>query len=948
MTFAPGALVRARGREWVVLPESAADLLVLRPLGGTDEEVAGVYLPLETVQPASFPPPSVASLGDHASCRLLRDAIRLGFRSSSGPFRSFAQLAVEPRPYQLVPLLMAMRQDVVRLLIADDVGIGKTIEAGLIARELLDRGEAKRLVVLCPPPLAEQWQQELSRKFHIETELVLASTAPRLERHCAVGQSLFELHKFVVVSTDFIKSDRRRDDFLRACPDLVIVDEAHTCAFDGGGGTGRHQRHQLLKGLAADPNRHLILVTATPHSGKETAFRSLLALLRPEFAALPETLAGAENEKQRRELAQYVVQRRRGDLKQYLDTTTPFPKREELEETYDLSPEYRALFKRVLSFARETVQNAQDGRHRQRIRWWAALGLLRSLASSPAAAAMTLRNRAEEDGTDSNESADEIGRRTIMDQEGDEAVETVDVAPGSQTEEDGPQSETRRQLLSMADEADALCGAKDEKLKRIVALLKKLVLEDDYHPIVFCRFIPTAAYLAEHLRKHLKGVTIEAVTGELAPSEREQRVLQLAQSPKRLLVATDCLSEGVNLQDHFDAVVHYDLAWNPTRHEQREGRVDRYGQNRATVRVLTYYGQDNHIDRIVLDVLLRKHKSIRTALGVSVPVPGAPSQVLEAVFQGLLAPRQEQLDLFSNNPEQLSLFEETVVFPQRHDIHQEWEAAAGREKLSQTVYAQGTIKVDEVARELDAVRRAIGSSTDVARFVTEALRAHGATVGGTNGTIEVGLKGAPLAIREAIGDGKGFTARFELPVPEGVLHLQRTHPIVEHLASHVLTTALDTQVGAAIAQRCGVIETKAVSKRTTLLLVRLRFHILTKRGTEEWPLLAEDCLVLGFRGAPQTAEWLSQQDADALLAAIPSGNVNPDRARDFLRRVLDDAGMAAIKPQLKQMADTRGAELLDAHRRVREAAKAKGTSHRIQAAGEPDLLGVFVLLPAVS
>ncbi|MGC9985316.1 MAG: helicase-related protein, partial [Polyangia bacterium] len=592
MTFAPGALVRARGREWVVLPESAQDLLVLRPLGGTDEEVAGVYLPLETVEPATFPPPSVDSLGDHASCRLLRDAVRLGFRSSSGPFRSFAQLAVEPRPYQLVPLLMAMRQDVVRLLIADDVGIGKTIEAGLIARELLDRGEAKRLVVLCPPPLAEQWQQELSRKFHIETELVLASTAPRLERHCAVGQSLFELHKYVVVSTDFIKSDRRRDDFLRACPDLVIVDEAHTCAFDGGGGTGRHQRHQLLKGLAADPNRHLILVTATPHSGKETAFRSLLALLRPEFAALPETLAGAENEKQRRELAQYVVQRRRGDLKQYLDTTTPFPKREELEETYDLSLEYRALFKRVLSFARETVQNAQDGTHRQRIRWWAALGLLRSLASSPAAAAMTLRNRAEEDGTDSNEAADEIGRRTIMDQEGDEAVETVDVAPGSQTEEDGPQSETRRQLLSMADEADALCGAKDEKLKRIVALLKKLVLEDDYHPIVFCRFIPTAGYLAEHLRKHLKGVTIEAVTGQLAPSEREQRVLQLAQSSKRLLVATDCLSEGVNLQDHFDAVVHYDLAWNPTRHEQREGRVDRYGQNRGIVRVLTRLTRD--------------------------------------------------------------------------------------------------------------------------------------------------------------------------------------------------------------------------------------------------------------------------------------------------------------------------------------------------------------------
>jgi superfamily II DNA or RNA helicase len=948
MSFAPGALVRARGREWVVLPESEKELLVLRPLGGTDEEIAGVFLPLESVEPAAFPPPSQDLLGDHASCRMLRDAVRLGFRSSSGPFRSFAQLAVEPRPYQLVPLLMAMRQDIVRLLIADDVGIGKTIEAGLIARELLDRGEAKRMAVLCPPPLAEQWQQELSRKFHIETELVLASTAPRLERHCEVGQSLFELYKYVVVSTDFIKSDRRRDDFLRTCPELVIVDEAHTCAFDGGTGTGRHQRHQLLKGLAAEPNRHLILVTATPHSGKESAFRSLLALLRPEFAALPDTLAGEENERQRRALAQFVVQRRRGDLKQYLDTVTPFPEREEKEDTYDLSPEYRALFKRVLAFARETVRSADDGTQRQRIRWWAALGLLRSLASSPAAAAKTLRNRADEEGTESSEAADEIGRRIIMDQEGDEAFETVDAAPGSQTEEDGPETETRKQLLSMAEAADALRGAKDEKLKRVVNLLKKLVLDDGYNPIVFCRFIPTADYLAEHLRKHLKGVAVEAVTGELPPADREQRVLQLAHAAKRVLVATDCLSEGINLQEHFDAVVHYDLAWNPTRHEQREGRVDRYGQDRKVVRVLTYYGKDNHIDGIVLDVLLRKHKSIRTALGVSVPVPGAPNEVLEAVFQGLFAPQHDQLDLFGNNPVQLSLFAETVVFPQRKTVHEEWQAAADREKLSRTVYAQGTIKVDDVARELASIKNAIGSSTDVARFVGDVLRSHGATVASKDGTIDVWLKGAPLAIREALGEENGFKARFELPIPEGVIHLQRTHPMVERLANHVLSAALDTQGGAAIAQRSGVIETKAVAKRTTLLLVRLRFHILTKRGTEEWPLLAEDCLVLGFRGAAQSAEWMTQVDSEALLAATPSGNVNPDRARDFLRRALDDTALAVIKPHLREMANARGAELLDAHQRVREAARARGTSHRIQAAGEPDLLGLFVLLPAAS
>ena len=129
---------------------------------------------------------------------------------------------------------MALRLDPVRLLIADDVGIGKTIEAALIARELLDRGEAQRLAVLCPPHLAEQWQRELRDKFHIDAELVLASTARRLERGLGSRRvALRGLRHTSIVSTDFIKAERRRDDFVRTCPELVIVDEAHGFAFGG-------------------------------------------------------------------------------------------------------------------------------------------------------------------------------------------------------------------------------------------------------------------------------------------------------------------------------------------------------------------------------------------------------------------------------------------------------------------------------------------------------------------------------------------------------------------------------------------------------------------------------------------------------------------------------------------------------------------------------------------
>src|SRR4029079_11227538 len=122
-------------------------------------------------------------------------------------------------------------------------------------------------------------------------------------------------------------------------------------------------------------------------------------------------------------------------------------------------------------------------------------------------------------------------------------------------------------------------------------------------------------------KRQFGDVEVEAVTGRLPSEERKARVEALADHDRGIRVAADCLSEGINLQRGFDAVVHYDLAWNPTRHEQREGRVDRYGQKSPKVRVVTYYGLDNQIDGIVLEILIRKHKMIRSSLGISVPVP---------------------------------------------------------------------------------------------------------------------------------------------------------------------------------------------------------------------------------------------------------------------------------------------------------------------------------------
>ncbi|WP_422733372.1 DEAD/DEAH box helicase [Micromonospora sp. WMMD558] len=965
-TFSAGTLVSARGRDWVVLPESAPDMLVLRPLGGADDDIAAVFPAFEQVKSAEFAPPTPSDLGDAYAASLLRSALRIGFRSGAGPFRSLAGIAVEPRAYQLVPLLMALRQRTVRMLISDDVGIGKTVEAGLIASELLAQGSASKLAVLCSPALAEQWQAELRTKFGIDAELVLASTVSKLERGLDLGQSLFDKHPHVIVSMDFIKSTRHRDDFVRHCPDLVIVDEAHTCvAADDNTSAQNQLRFELLQRVAADPERHLLLVTATPHSGKESAFRNLLGLVRPELATVD-----LGSEAGRRMLAQHFVHRKRADVRQYLTKEdgladdslaqeTAFPSdREFKDETYKLSPAYRALLNDAIAYASERVTAADSrGRREARIAWWSAIALLRSLVSSPRAAAQTLRTRSATATAVTAEEADRLGAPLTSDFSEADALEGLDVAPGA--EAGGVEVDAGRRLAELADRAAQLEGpAEDKKLAALVKHLKDL-LKEGYHPIVFCRYIPTAEYVAEHLEGALgKKTVVRAVTGTLSPQQRLQRIEELAEAAgddpaaRRVLIATDCLSEGVNLQHHFDAVVHYDLAWNPTRHDQREGRVDRYGQKRDVVRVITLWGSDNGIDGKVLDVLIRKHRQIRKDLGVSVSVPDAASQgVTDAIVEWLLLRGQEQ--------EQGSLFdveEYRAIDKKAAALATEWQSAAEKEKTSRSRFAQHTIRPDEVAREVAAIRDTLGRAAEIRDFVRQALRALDGVLrdepGGT-GDFTVDVSGAPAGLRDALapvlgGDveqGRKVPFNTTAAVARGEAALVRTDPAVVALAGYVLNAALDDQItGSRPARRCGVIRTRAVTGRTTLLLVRYRFHLTLPSRTGTRQIVAEDARLLAFAGAPANATWLPTDDALRLLDATADENTDPDFGERTMSRILD--GLPEVTDHLEAYGEELAADLLASHRRVRSAAGEIVRGLTVTAQKPADILGAYVYLPA--
>lgn len=916
VNFAPGDLVRARGREWVALPSPQNGILALRPLSGSESDTVILdptfeILPVET---ARFDLPTDASTTVQAKAALLADAMRLTLRRGAGPFRSAAQLAFEPRTYQLVPLLMALRLSVPRLLIADDVGIGKTIEAGLILRELMDRGEVDAFSVLCPPHLVEQWVGELKSRFGIDAVAVTSGTASRLERSLPLAQTLFSAYPYTVVSLDYIKAEKRREGFARACPDFVIVDEAHACV---GTHRGRQQRFELLSGLARDPDRRMVLLTATPHSGDEEAFARLLSLIEPSFASM-----SFEDARYRERLARHFVQRRRIDLVSgEWHESRAFPKHETTEFPYRLSKAHLEFQETALDYCLGIVSRIAGSQRERRLAFWGTLALMRCVGSSPAAGLSALRNRVANE-TDRLEPQ-------IYDEDSDDE-DAVDLEPGTAFETDP-------ELLALVGRAEALMVAPDPKLAALVDALTPLI-KKGANPVVFCRYLATAEHVRDGLRKAFPKLTIESVTGVLTPDERRDRVADMVSSAddkpvQRLLVATDCLSEGINLQQIFDAVVHYDLSWNPTRHQQREGRVDRFGQPAEVVRTIMMFSPDSAIDGAVLDVILRKAEEIRKATGVTVPLPDERGPVTNALMASMMlrrgVPRQMTLDL--------CLGDGTSAMEAR------WRDAEENEKRSRARFAQNAMKPQEVAPEWEKVRALLGSPADARVFVERAMARFGVPLE-TRKTILLAHLGALEAgLRDRLA-GLDLTGSVRLattePAPSGTALLTRTHPLTATLAEALVEASLDPESLSALGiGRVGAWPSAAVQQLTRVALLRVRFK-LTVHARKERLLLAEEASLVAIQGDRIVAVGEGARD---LLNAPATADLAPVARDRFIAKAKENLPILLAGP-IANFVRSRAQELMADHARLR-AASGSASRVTVEAVQPPDVIGLFTLIP---
>jgi len=926
----PGKLISLRGREWVVLPTDDQDILKVKPLGGSDDEATGIFLPLmvpeDQWKEASFPRPESEDLGDFETAKLLFEASRLSFRNASGPFRAMGKLSFRPRSYQIVPLVMALNQEVVRLLIADDVGIGKTIEALIILREQIERGEVKRFAVICQPHLCEQWHKELKDKLDIDAEIIRSSTVSSLERKLTGSESIFKVFPYQVISIDYIKSDRRKPIFLTDCPEFVIVDEAHTATKPAGASSpSQQQRYHLLHDLAKDQKRQILLLTATPHSGKDEEFQSLLGLLKPEFEKI--NLADFD-QKKREELSKYFIQRKREQIRKWLSEETPFPERDTKEIGYKLSPDYIHFFREAQAFARGLTKGAELHKGLKG-KYWAALALLRGIMSSPAAGLEMLKGKIQRSEGDAPEIIYE--ENPVIER----IEEDTDSTQMELLDQAGLEISEIEILKSLAADLEELANLKQDKKAANALSIVKDWIKEGYHPIIFCKYIATAKYLEEIFKANLpKSIEVQAITSELPDEQRRERIEEMEKSDKRVLIATDCLSEGINLQKGFNAVLHYDLPWNPNRLEQREGRVDRYGQNSPEVKTWLLWGEDNPIDAIVLKVLIRKVRDIQKSTGVSISLGEDNRSIMDAVLNEVLLDPQKALEKSQISLDFGSDYQESI-------ITRELEAAKLKAQNLRSIFAHMSVPQEEIEDDLRKVDEAIGDIQSVETLVLNGIvHLKGSHQKEANG-YRILLQNLPPHLREALGTKSDYRVSFYSPTPDGYRYIGRNHKFTEQLCQYLLSLAFEQKADFDQVARAAVIQTSSVTTQTTIIQFRVRNVIKEVQSKVE--NISEEMYLWGFEGLSKGGDILDYVSCKKLLFEAESAqNLSKERQIDTFNHQ-----MSLFQGRLDEfvaIAEERSVQLVEAHGRFKKLVGGK-RYEAVHPILPPDILGVYVFLP---
>lgn len=629
-------------------------------------------------------------------------------------------------------------------------------------------------------------------------------------------------------------------------------------------------------------------MTATPHSGNSEEFQSVIGLLKPEFRNF--TL---EDAKQREELSHYFIQRRRADVKPYVGDDIIFPSRVQFDATYALSKQYHALLMDIIDYVREGVKIARTlGKVKQRYIYWDLLALIRGVMSSPEAGISMLQNKIAKRSNDSDDVAEDEEKTYKFNDALKDGLLGDDVLPESYEESSNSEKVKFRSFITRLREI------KENKQDNKVSELTKNVefaLNSNYNPIVFCQYIQTAEYCKNYIAKCLssdkryKDVAIEVVTSRLTDEDRKMKIDELSRSPRHVLVCTDCLSEGVNLQTGFNSIIHYDLPWNPNRMEQRNGRIDRFGQTEKEVAIFTLFDEDtNPVDKIIMKVLYRKQNQIRKSLGIYIPIADNDSSLMENIMEEIIV-----LDTKKNLIHQPTLFDMDEFKETTEEHDKRIQRAVEIEKKSHTYFAHNTKAMDptRLVESLNEAKKVIGDIYDTRDFVIGELRHAGINVKADNlplcysfQLVELEENIKPYFLRAS--DKKGMVRiSFASPTPKNYMYIGRNHVFVEDLSRAVVNDTING--GNLGACRGMVIQTDKVQTVTTVLLMRVR-SVISEAKHSDRQLVGEEMIFLGYKGKVENHDFLPEEECRSLfLESQATGDIDLVTQRNTFKRRLE-------------------------------------------------------------
>ena len=683
-----------------------------------------------------------------AFCDALRwsSAVRLpGLTGDGLAVVSLWESAVAPEAYQLVPVLRALEMPRVSLLLADDVGLGKTIEAGLVLRELLGRRRIRRALVICPASLQRQWHDELKSKFSLDFTVVDRAATIDVQREFGMDANPWAVIPRAIASMDFLRQPDVLSDFLAAAEhlerghasalDLLVVDEAHNLAPMGF--SERSDRTKML-GEIAPHAEHRLFLSATPHNGFTASFSGLLELLDPVRFRQTSELSAAE----RKQVDLVMVRRLKSELNARAERhgqTTPFTRRRVERIPFNWASEEQRVVAALADYRRAGNALLATLGHRERSvgRFVFAL-LTKRLLSSPYALARTWWSHVEGYATQgSSDEAHAAARRSEF--------QTADDDEKARREEDvarhggGFLSRHERELRAARDEVSAALkalgwgpevvesplepdttefGARfpvDHKWDALVGWLEAHLSDgdgfrSDERAIWFTEYKDTLNYLCSRLVALGHSLPeVHALFGGSAGSSLAKRTAVRESfndpaDPVRLLVATDVASEGVNLQASCRYVVHYEVPWNPMRLDQRNGRVDRHGQARDVF--CFHFASDEDADVRFLDYVVRKVEQVKDDLG-------SVGDVIDRAVEERLAGDAE---LLSESELDRRVTKTLANAAQRRDLPELAEDAA-EEKVRETLATSAAeLRADPpaLARMLQVAARLDGGSLEEA------------------------------------------------------------------------------------------------------------------------------------------------------------------------------------------------------------------------------------------